>query len=138
MERTIKVLAMLFVLLISLTGLALAQEPLTATAELKDAGGNIVGNATFTEQADGVRIQVTVSGLAGDAGEHGIHLHTTGQCTPDFGAAGAHFNPTGGQHGLDNPAGPHAGDGPNLQLVADGSATYELINNRVTLSPGPN
>jgi Cu/Zn superoxide dismutase len=85
----------------------------------------------------GVKVTATVTGLAGNAGEHGIHIHAVGQCTPDFSAAGGHFNPTNAQHGLNNPAGPHGGDGPNLQL-ADGSATYEVVNDRVTLGSGPN
>jgi superoxide dismutase, Cu-Zn family len=137
MHKTTLKLFFVFVLLMGLTGTALAQEPTTATAELKDAQGNGVGNATLTQESGGVKVTATLTGLAGNAGEHGIHIHAVGQCTPDFSAAGGHFNPTNAQHGLNNPAGPHAGDGPNLQL-ADGSATYEVVNDRVTLGSGPN
>jgi Cu-Zn family superoxide dismutase len=64
---------------------------------------------------------VSVSGLT--PGPHGIHIHEQGACTgPDFGSAGGHLNPAGRQHGLENPAGPHAGDLPNLLVDADGSA----------------
>ncbi len=126
------------VMLLGFGGLALAQEPATATAELQDVDGNSVGTVTFTEGTDGVAISATVSGLAGDAGEHGIHLHAVGSCSPDFGAAGGHFNPAGAEHGLDNPNGPHAGDGPNLVLAEDGSATYEAVNDRITLGEGDN
>jgi superoxide dismutase, Cu-Zn family len=138
MPKTTLKLFFVFVLLISLTGTALAQEPTTAMAELKDVQGKVVGNAALTQEAGGVKVMVTLSGLTGNAGEHGIHIHTTGQCTPDFSAAGGHFNPTNAQHGLNNPAGPHGGDGPNLQLAADGSASYEVVNDRVTLGSGPN
>jgi Cu-Zn family superoxide dismutase len=112
---------------------------ITALAALQDAEGNAVGEATFTQAADGVTIQVTVQGLAiAAAGEHGIHLHTTGACTPDFEAAGPHFNPAGAQHGTDNPGGPHAGDLPNLEIDADGNGTYEATTDLATLGEGEN
>jgi Cu-Zn family superoxide dismutase len=44
-----------------------------------------------------------------------IRIHTVGKCEPPaFDSAGPHFNPDGKHHGLDNPAGPHAGDFLNL------------------------
>jgi Cu-Zn family superoxide dismutase len=86
-----------------------------------DSTGARVGVATFSRVDKGVRLGVSVSGLA--PGLHGIHIHEQGACTrPDFVSAGAHFNPDHRQHGLENPAGPHAGDLPNLLVEADGSA----------------
>lgn len=111
----------------------------TATATLQDATGKEVGQATFTETDGGVLVQVTLQGLTvAAAGEHGIHIHTTGACTPDFQAASGHFNPTGAQHGLENPSGPHAGDLPNLEVDADGNATYEATAALATLGAGEN
>lgn len=110
-----------------------AQKPTTATAELVDVDGVIVGVATFEVVPEGVLVAVNVDGLEGSEGEHGIHIHQTGSCTPDFSAAGGHFNPSGAQHGLDNPEGAHSGDMPNLQLNADGTATYESINEQISL-----
>jgi len=116
-----------------------ATSAITAVAALQDAEGNAVGEATFTQVADGVTIQVALQGLAiAAAGEHGIHLHTTGACTPDFEAAGPHFNPTGAQHGTDNPGGPHAGDLPNLAIDAAGNGTYEATTDLATLGEGEN
>jgi len=44
-----------------------------------------------------------------------IRIHTVGKCEPPaFDSAGPHFKPDGKHHGLDNPAGPHAGDFLNL------------------------
>lgn len=86
-----------------------------------DSSGARVGVATFSLVEGGARLGVSVSGLS--PGEHGIHIHERGDCTsPDFSSAGAHLNPAGRQHGLENPAGPHAGDLPNLKVEADGSA----------------
>lgn len=111
----------------------------TAVATLQDADGNEVGQATFTEEDSGVAIQVELQGLtAAEAGEHGIHLHTVGACTPDFEAAGPHFNPTEAQHGMDNPGGPHAGDLPNIEIDADGNGTFDATTDLVTLSEGEN
>ncbi len=108
-----------------------------ATAELVDAQGDSVGTATLTPVENGVRIQVDISGFtAAAAGEHGFHIHQTGQCTPDFMAAGEHFNPTDAQHGLLNPEGPHAGDLPNLRVDADGNASYGVTTDLVTLEEG--
>lgn len=104
---------------------------------LLDAEGNSVGDATFTETDEGVMIQVTLREFTAAAeGEHGIHIHTTGACTPDFQAAGGHFNPTDAQHGLENSAGPHAGDLPNLEVDADGNAIYEATDTMITLGNG--
>jgi Cu-Zn family superoxide dismutase len=106
-----------------------------AAAPLRNAEGQVLGMAIFTQEAQGVRISVTVKGLS--PGEHGIHIHSVGKCEPpDFLSAGPHFNPTNKKHGLTNPEGPHAGDLPNLVVSEDGSAVYEHITDRVTLTPG--
>ncbi|MFZ1768795.1 MAG: superoxide dismutase family protein [Caldilinea sp.] len=111
---------------------------LTATAQLQNAAGEPVGTATFTEMQDStVMISAQLTGLETDiVGPHGIHIHQTGACTPDFDAAGGHFNPTGMQHGLDNPAGPHMGDLPNIQLDEAGNGAYEATTDLFTLSDG--
>jgi len=95
--------------------------PPAATATLIDSTGARVGVATLSRVDGGARLGVSVSGLS--PGLHGIHIHEQGVCTqPDFASAGGHLNPKHRQHGLDNPAGPHAGDLPNLLVEADGSA----------------
>ena len=119
-------------------GAAAAQQE--AQAQLMDAQGNVVGDATFTATEDGmVRVQVNLNGFtAASAGEHGIHVHAIGQCEPDFQAAGGHFNPTDVSHGLLDPEGPHAGDLPNVHIDAEGNATYEVTTNLITLGEGDN
>jgi Cu-Zn family superoxide dismutase len=70
-------------------------------------------------------------------GEHGIHVHEIGRCDPPtFATAGEHFNPTGMEHGLQNPRGPHAGDLPNLTVAPDGTTTYTATTATVTLGAG--
>ena len=91
-----------------------------AAIVLNDAMGKSVGSATLAEQGGNLVLSVSVSGLP--AGTHGIHIHTVGTCTaPDFASAGGHWNPTAKKHGLQNPAGHHSGDLPNLVIGADGT-----------------
>jgi Cu-Zn family superoxide dismutase len=106
-----------------------------ATAELRNAKGEVVGQARFWEDGQGVRILAEVQGIS--PGAHGIHLHAVGKCDPpDFATAGAHFNPAGKKHGLKNPSGPHNGDLPNIQVASDGTGRLEYVDTQVTLGAG--
>lgn len=108
-----------------------------AHATLMDTTGKTIGEATFTQSGNTVTINATVAGLS--VGEHGIHIHAVGTCEPpSFASAGGHFNPTGKQHGLENPNGPHAGDLPNFTVTAGDSAHYTATDDRITLDDGPN
>lgn len=107
-----------------------------ARADLLDAAGKKVGTAKLSEQKDGVKVTLEVSGLS--PGRHGFHIHETGTCTPpDFKSAGPHFNPFQKQHGSDNPAGKHAGDFPNLDVKKDGTARATAVAAGATLKEGP-
>lgn len=110
--------------------------PLSAEAVLKDKEGKQVGVATLIETPEGVRIAVT--GYRLPPGGHGLHVHAVGLCQPpEFTSAGAHFNPDGKQHGRLNPAGPHAGDLPNLMVAASGEGGIDATTKTFTLTPGP-
>ena len=107
----------------------------TAKAQLRNAKGEEIGTATFTEMKEGVKISLSVHGLT--PGLHGFHIHTVGKCEPpDFASAGGHFNPHGKKHGLKNPEGAHAGDLQNLVVDTDGTAKGEWVTKEVTLGPG--
>jgi len=109
----------------------------TATAEIMNAQGLKIGSATFTETADGVRIHVQVSQLP--PGLHAMHIHNVGDCHgPDFKSSGPHFNPFGKKHGAKNPDGPHAGDLPNFEVKADGTAEVNVTAKLVTLKEAKN
>lgn len=107
-----------------------------ARANLVDGVGNAVGWAKFTEDAAGrLHLNVKVSGLT--PGLHGIHIHGIGACTgPAFTSAGSHHNPDGALHGLDDPAGAHAGDLPNLIVNGEGRGHLDVVSDRATLSAG--
>ena len=117
---------------------ATAQTGARAHADIKGEG--ITGTADFVETADGsgklVTITVTVSGLK--PGMHGVHLHAVGKCTPDFTAAGCHFDPGPASNTDPDANHPfHMGDIPQLSVAANGKGTMKITTTRVTLSDGP-
>src|SRR4051794_4170721 len=109
-----------------------------AHADIKGEG--ITGTADFVESQQGagkiVNITLSISGLK--PGMHGVHLHAIGKCTPDFAAAGGHFDP-GPAGNMDPDANHpfHMGDVPQINAGATGKATMKAATTRVTLSDGP-
>ncbi|MGE0178739.1 MAG: superoxide dismutase family protein [Sphingomonas sp.] len=96
-----------------------------ANATLAEPNGRVVGRATVTQEGGGTRIRIETDGLA--AGSYGVHIHRVGRCdAPSFESAGAHWNPTGQQHGFRNPSGRHRGDLPNLIVGAGGSGVLSF------------
>ena len=123
----------LAVLVFSLSPVVSAS-PATAGATLRDSEGKAVGTATLSEVAGGVRVIVT---LVGTPGIHGFHVHAVGKCTgPDFKSAGGHFNPRAKKHGAENAQGAHAGDMPNVVVLADGTGQADFVAPGVTLGTG--
>jgi len=125
--------------ILAATGAALlmplgAQATEVAVADLIGPDGKARGTVTLTEGPNGVLIQLRATNL--EVGEHGFHIHETGACAPDFGAAGGHYNPDGAGHGLMHPDGPHAGDLPNIHAGAIGSANADVFTDAVTLAEG--
>jgi Cu-Zn family superoxide dismutase len=97
---------------------------------LINALGAPVGTVTAWQTAGGVSFRIHAGGLP--HGIHGLHIHSVGTCTPpDFASAGGHWNPAGKKHGMNNPAGPHMGDLPNVAVAANGT-----LNTTVTLAGG--
>ena len=110
-----------------------------ANATIINAAGDERGTAELWQDRDKI-VHVEVQVMNMPSGPHGIHFHATGQCdgstsTP-FSSAGAHYNPLGRQHGLDNAQGPHAGDAPNFTVDADGTGHATFTTDRVSLTEG--
>ena len=122
--------------LVMLSSSVYAEGARVAQAKMIDATGKKIGIVTLVENGHGgVQISLNAHGLT--PGLHGVHIHSIGHCvTPNFVSAGAHFNPGGTQHGMENPLGPHAGDLPNLEVKPNGNAATNIENEYVTLEPG--
>ncbi|WP_156290122.1 superoxide dismutase family protein [Oceanobacillus salinisoli] len=104
--------------------------------DLKNADGQVVATASLVETED-TGVNIAIKGENLPPGAHGFHIHENGSCeAPDFESAGGHFNPTGDNHGFDDPDGRHAGDLENLKVAENGKIYTEVRADMVTLEKG--
>ena len=107
------------VLSLYLAGCAYDEPHGGAPMPLINGGGQTIGSIRAWETAGGVTFRIDAAGL--EHGLHGVHVHSVGRCEgPDFASAGPHWNPLGKKHGMNNSAGPHSGDLPNVEVAANG------------------
>ena len=108
----------------------------TATATLEPRStSKITGTAKFVESDSAVVVTIKVSGAA--PGDHGVHLHETGDCSAaDAKSAGGHWDPDHAQHGAPSATSHHAGDFGNVTVGADGTGTLTLTVPGLTVAPG--
>ena len=118
----------------ALTACETVREPVGgAPMPLIDSAGRQIGTVVAWQTTGGISFRVSASGLP--HGLHGIHVHPIGRCDPpDFASAGTHWNPTGRQHGLNNPNGPHAGDLPNVEVAANGVLSQTVVLPNATMA----
>lgn len=105
-----------------------------ATASMQNTAGDTVGEVQLHEGPAGVLLEVGMDGLP--EGWKAIHIHHTGTCADNedgFTASGGHVDPADKEHGLLNPAGPEAGDLPNIWVHEDGSVRAEIFAGGVSL-----
>jgi superoxide dismutase, Cu-Zn family len=103
-----------------------------STANLVSSSGAVLGTVRVFSEPTGVMLRIDAAGVP--AGQHGVHVHTTGRCDPPgFTSAGPHWNPTDKKHGHRNPAGFHMGDLGNLGVGADGRLIAGLLVPQATI-----
>jgi Cu-Zn family superoxide dismutase len=99
-----------------------------------DSSAAGVGSGSLLDSRRGPLLVLKLQGVS--PGTHGFHVHATGQCDPPgFESAGPHLNPANRKHGTRNPAGPHAGDLPNVRARADGTVDTTLVLGSDLLAP---
>lgn len=97
-----------------------------ATLAPKSDNTTLAGTASFAG-TEGM-IQLTVSLTGAPPGEHGVHIHMTGDCSAADGtSAGGHWNPTDQMHGKLGPTA-HLGDIGNITVKDDGTGTLTATN----------
>ena len=102
---------------------------------IKTSEGLDAGTATFRQLKDG-RLSINLNLKNLPFGQHAVHIHEHAVCdAPDFKGAGGHFNPSGRQHGMENPNGHHNGDLPNISIGEShmGEAAFKV--NYLSLDP---
>lgn len=144
MIRSLHIVPGVAVLLVAATNTVLAQtsQPATGMTGAKaialihaTQGNQVKGTVVFVEEAGGVRVTASISGLS--PGLHGFHIHEFGDASSADGtAAGAHFNPSGHPHNGPSATNRHAGDLGNLTADATGNATLNWLDPHISLS-GP-
>lgn len=101
--------------------------------EILTPNGAKLGTLVLNTLENGTTL-VTVNVKNISPGIHAMHFHETGLCEgPDFKSAGGHYNPKQMDHGMDMPNGPHAGDMMNIEVGADSTASFSIINKRVSI-----
>ena len=105
------------------------------TAPVIGMDGSEIGTTTLRQTASGiVLVSARIEGI--EPGEHGFHIHETGECdaSDGFKSAGGHYAGEGDpNHGLVE-GGPHAGDMANQYVGEDGILEAEVFNPRISLS----
>jgi len=111
-----------------------ATETIMAVVHLQATDGNTVtGTVTFSTADGGVRVVAEVENLS--PGDHGFHVHQTGDCSaPDGTSAGGHYNPVSQDHGARAADVRHVGDLGNLSAGDDGRARVDFVDTGIALS----
>jgi superoxide dismutase, Cu-Zn family len=112
-------------------------EPRMLQVKLEPKSGSKLGGSAMLMEVDGgVKVTLSVEGVA-PGGDHGAHVHEKGDCSaPDGASAGGHFNPGGNDHALPTTPKRHLGDLGNLTIGKDGKGALEITIPGANLKAG--
>ena len=138
MVAAVATLTLAGMVLVTISTPASAAKPL-ARATLVNAAGIPIGEVVFKgpgKYADRVEVEISSSAVPNLGTFHGLHIHTTGVCTPTnsgttnvpFGSAGGHWSPTVANHGA------HKGDLPSVLITAQGKTYAEFETDRFNVT----
>ena len=135
------VVAVLALIFLTTNRTAQTDADLSAAAAMVSPAGAAMGTVIFDQQGDAVVVAMDVNGLM--PGGHAVFVHAVGSCSPDFSAAGDHFEVERGSNGIIHPSwkrdpiyGEHGGDLPNIYAHADGSVRADFVTDGFTLRAG--
>ncbi len=104
-----------------------------AICVLRDSNGQIKGVVYFNEISQNGPLKVIVDIHSISPGEHGMHIHKSGNDLHGPGGLCSHFNPTGKNHGARNQSDAHLGDLGNILANLMGQARETFIANYLRL-----
>lgn len=113
------------------TGNPMSQPTLKSTLKTTDAKQMEVGQMYLRPVQGGVQVYGKLMNLT-PGKTVAIHIHETGSCANMGKAAGEHFNPDNYKHSNPNDMMGHAGDLPNITANADGVATLNFVNKKIS------
>ncbi len=100
-------------------------KPFATAAMVPKSGSKVTGTVDFAKVKNKLLVRAYLTNVA--PGQHGFHLHASGDCSaPDAASAGDHYNPTGDKHGGPKAHTRHAGDLGNVMVNESGNAEVEV------------
>ena len=91
------------------------------------------GTVEFIESADKSSVKIVVNLQNLKPGNHGFHIHETGNLEGGCGSCCAHFNPTNSNHGGPDDAERHTGDLGNIKANQKGIAKMTFTDKKIKL-----
>jgi len=129
-------------IVVSGASLLSAQEFARARATLNSCtDGSVVGSATLVEapSSEGIKnVTILLSVRNLPPGNHGVHIHEVGACTPTCSAAGSHLDlgPFGNNTPVIANHPYHSGDLINVRVGSTGNGFMAHVTSRVAISDG--
>lgn len=115
------------------TGNPVDQPQLKSTINATAGNQNEIGQVFLRSVDGGVQVYGKLMNLQ-PGKTVALHIHETGSCGDMGKAAGGHFNPDNKPHSNPNDMNGHAGDLPNLTANADGVATINFVNKKISVA----
>ena len=113
------------------TGNPLSQPALKSTINAVAGNKNEVGQVFLRPVDGGVQVYGKLMNLQ-PGKTVALHIHETGSCADMGKAAGGHFNPDKKLHSHPDDMNGHPGDLPNLTADANGVATINYVNKKIS------
>lgn len=125
-------MTVMVVMVIYMIGMSVALPSGVCTLQ-QDGGSGVTGSITFTQNDGDSRVYYkgVVTGLKD--GNHGFHIHASGDISKGCASAGPHFNPYNRTHGAPSDSERHVGDLGNI-AASGGVANINGVDTLIQLA----